>query len=216
MSNDGDEPGANEAATDEQFDAIAAAAELSEALGGAAGQPAATGARFEDILEEEVEALQQELAQKDAVIAQKDALIAKAEEHAAEARADVERAKTRIGRDAERRVDEKTRKVLLSFLEVLDDLDRALGATRDAAAAAAVLDGVELVKRRFHAVLAQHGVTLMTSLGARFDPNHHEAVTMVPVTEASQDGHVVAVLREGYVIGDGVLRPANVAVGRVK
>ncbi|HUH00577.1 MAG TPA: nucleotide exchange factor GrpE [Kofleriaceae bacterium] len=213
MSDDGDKP-VGGTPDDEPFDAIAAAAELSEALGGEAAHPTGAGASFADILEEEVEALQQELAKKDTVIAQKDALIARAEAHAAEARADVEKAKERINREAERRADGEIRKVLLPFLEVLDDLDRALGATRDAASADSVLEGVELVKRRFLGVLARHGVAPMISLGARFDPNQHEAVTLVPVTESSQDGHVVAVMREGYVMGDGVLRPANVAVGR--
>lgn len=213
MSDDGDKPAGGDP-NDEPFDAIAAAAELSEAMGGNAVQPTGAGASFADILEEEVEALHQDLAKKDAVIAQKDALIAKAEAHAAGARADVERAKERITREADRRADAQVRKVLLPFLEVLDDLERALGATRDASSAAAVLEGVELVKRRFLGVLAQHGVAPMASLGARFDPNQHEAVTLVPVTEPSQDGHVVAVVREGYLIGDGVLRPANVAVGR--
>jgi len=42
----------------------------------------------------------------------------------------------------------------------------------------------------------------------------HDAVTTVQVDDANQDGVVVGVIREGYLIGDEVLRPAGVAVGR--
>ena len=51
-----------------------------------------------------------------------------------------------------------------------------------------------------------------TPLGRRFDPSCHEAATTVPVTDHAQDGIVVGVIRQGYAIGDDVLRPAVVAV----
>ena len=51
-------------------------------------------------------------------------------------------------------------------------------------------------------------------LGEPFDAARHEAVTTTPVADPSQEGVVIAVLKEGYAIGDEVLRPASVVVGR--
>jgi molecular chaperone GrpE len=45
-----------------------------------------------------------------------------------------------------------------------------------------------------------------------FDPAKHEAVSTSPATEAAPAGHIVGVIRPGYLIGDEVLRPAMVAV----
>jgi molecular chaperone GrpE (heat shock protein) len=52
------------------------------------------------------------------------------------------------------------------------------------------------------------------SLGHPFDAKLQEAVTISPVADPSQDGTVIAVIREGYLLGDDLLRPASVVVGR--
>ena len=57
------------------------------------------------------------------------------------------------------------------------------------------------------------GVTRLKALGLPFDPQLHEAVSMAPVQDASQAGTVVAVVKEGYAIGEELLRPATVVVG---
>jgi molecular chaperone GrpE len=57
-------------------------------------------------------------------------------------------------------------------------------------------------------------VERLAALGAPFDADRHEAVTTTPVDRADQDGIVMAVIKDGYVIGEEVLRPASVVVGR--
>ena len=52
------------------------------------------------------------------------------------------------------------------------------------------------------------------ALGAAFDPALHEAVTALPAPDAASDGRVMGVITHGYRIGDEVLRPALVAVGK--
>ena len=54
----------------------------------------------------------------------------------------------------------------------------------------------------------------MPSLGQKFDAARHEAVTTTPVAQADQDGVVISVIREGYAVGDELLRPASVVVGK--
>jgi molecular chaperone GrpE len=143
---------------------------------------------------------------------------------------ELERAKERIRKDADRELEQRKRGVLLAFIEVLDDLDRALDAARQgqgapaaalpgatlpsAAGTTAVVQGVDLVRKGFLARLAQFDVTPLPSLGQRFDPGCHEALSMVPVGDPEKDGLVQGVVREGYRIGEEILRPAAVAVGR--
>jgi molecular chaperone GrpE len=130
-----------------------------------------------------------------------------------------EQVKGRIRRDVAREVERGRRVVLVELLDVLDNLDRAVAAAREPSAqagsdgASQLVRGVELVRDQFLAKLESFGVGRMPALGAPFDAARHEAVTTLPV-DASGDGIIVAVIKEGYAIGDEVLRPASVVVGR--
>jgi hypothetical protein len=98
----------------------------------------------------------------------------------------------------------------------VDNLDRAIAAARGAAAADGsdtLLKGVELVRDLFLTKLEAFGVKRLPTLGGAFDPQLHEAVSMAPAADPAQHGMVTGVLKEGYVIGDDLLRPASVVVG---
>lgn len=129
---------------------------------------------------------------------------------------EIERAKLRIEKDARKDLERRTRSFLLSFLDVVDDLDRAIAAAGDEERDSPMLCGVELVRKGFLDKLARHEVAHQPVLGERFDPARHEAVGMVPVDSAERDGLIVGVVREGYTIGEDTLRPASVAVGRYR
>src|SRR5512134_2877351 len=75
------------------------------------------------------------------------------------------------------------------------------------------LEGVALSERELLNVLERHGVTRIEPLGARFDPNCHQAMYEVQKPDVP-DGTVVEVMQAGYVIGDRCLRPALVAVAK--
>ena len=75
------------------------------------------------------------------------------------------------------------------------------------------LDGVEITERELLNALERHGVTRIDPLGARFDPNAHQAMYEVPDPNVPE-GTVVDVMQAGYVIGDRCLRPALVAVSK--
>jgi molecular chaperone GrpE len=72
-----------------------------------------------------------------------------------------------------------------------------------------------MVRQQFLAKLDGFGVKRIETLGAEFDPLLHEAVTSVPASDASDEGRVLGVITHGYRIGDEVLRPALVAVGKL-
>lgn len=137
--------------------------------------------------------------------------LAEAQELIRSASEEVTRARARIERDAQRDQQRWRAEFLRSFIDVLDDVDRALDATRGADPA--VRAGLELIQRRFLARLAEHGVQRIDAIDEPFDPRRHDALSMVPAG-SDQDGRVVGVIAPGYLIGDEILRPAQVAVGR--
>ena len=125
---------------------------------------------------------------------------------------ELEQVRVRVRRDAAREVERAKRSVLVELLDVLDNLDRAIAAA-PAGSESPLLKGVELVRDQFLAKLEGLGVTRVEALGKPFDAARHEAVSTTPVTAPAQEGAIVAVLREGYAIGDDLLRPASVVVG---
>ncbi len=103
--------------------------------------------------------------------------------------------------------------LLRDMVEVLDNLERAVEASRDANEQSALRDGVELVCRQMRDVLERAGVTPIPAVGEPFDPEVHEAVLVSPVDDA-EPGIVVAELGRGYRLHDRVLRPSKVAVAQ--
>jgi molecular chaperone GrpE len=131
-----------------------------------------------------------------------------------EASAEFEGMRARFRKDAARDAERSRRQFLADLLEVVDNLDRAVDAAGAAGTAPTLLQGVELVRDQFLAKFEAHGVRRFVSLGQPFDPARHEAATLVPVEEPAHDGIVVGIIRDGYAIGDDMLRPAVVAVGQ--
>jgi molecular chaperone GrpE len=111
----------------------------------------------------------------------------------------------------ERALAEETgkREVLLALLDVKDDVDRALLHIRETSDA--VADGLRLIQQRFNNLLEAHGVTAFESEGQAFDPEIHEAMTMID-GDGEQSGTVYSEHRRGYLMNGKLLRPARVAV----
>lgn len=101
--------------------------------------------------------------------------------------------------------------LLSQLLPVLDDLGRALGTVPFEMASDPWVQGLFLMERRLTALLNQLGVQRIGTVGVPFDPHWHEAIT----TEARTDmpeGTILQVAQPGYVLGDRVVRPAQVIV----
>ncbi len=114
--------------------------------------------------------------------------------------------------DAEAKVRES---VLRDMLDVLDNLERAVGAFGEGSGAApdgaAVVKGVSLVLRLFQSKLERYNVKPIVARGEPFDPRVHEAISRVETADVPP-GAVVAELQRGYRIGERLLRPAMVSV----
>jgi molecular chaperone GrpE len=146
--------------------------------------------------------------------------LAEAQAKAAEAADAFLRAKAEA-ENTRRRADEdvsKARKFAIegfaeSLLPVMDSLQAAI--SMPDAKVEAVLEGVHATLRQLSAALERNKVVPIAPPPAtKFDPHHHQAISMVP---ADQDANtVVAVLQKGYLINDRVLRPALVTVAAPK
>jgi molecular chaperone GrpE len=104
--------------------------------------------------------------------------------------------------------------VLRSFLEVMDNFDRAMlsrGEAQEAEAGDAFREGVDLIHQNFRRVFQDKGVETIVAIDAEFDPNVHEAISQMP-REGVEPGFVIEVVNEGYTFGDMVLRPARVII----
>lgn len=126
-------------------------------------------------------------------------------------RADAENQRKRLERDNANAVKYAAEKAFRDLLAVIDSLDLGLKAARDADAAQAVIEGIELTRKQLGDTLAQHGVSELDPSGAAFDPAIHEAVSVVPSAEMAPN-HVLEVLQRGYQLHERVLRPARVVV----
>jgi molecular chaperone GrpE len=121
----------------------------------------------------------------------------------------------RLNRSAEERTRREKAEFINTLLPVLDNLRRALEAAEANHSLDALLDGVRGTASNFESALQAAGVETMKAVGTNFDPELHEAVDTVEV-EPEQDGVVTAEYSSGYRMGDKLLRPARVQVGRAR
>jgi len=147
-------------------------------------------------------------------VADKDRLIQEYIGKYRQATSEFEEARLRLRREIAKDVERVRREVLAELLEVVDNLDRAVDGAGPTASLESVVQGIEMVRRQFIAKLEALGVSRVDATGQPFDPQVHEAVTTVPAASPEEDGIVMGVIRHGYRMGDDVLRPASVAVGR--
>ena len=117
----------------------------------------------------------------------------------------------RLNRSADERAAGEKARLISSLLPALDDLNRAIEAEN--APREAILEGVRRIATSFQSALNNAGVEAISSVGEDFDPELHEAVD-TEVTGPEMDGKVIAEYSRGFRIGDRLLRPSRVKVGR--
>jgi len=100
--------------------------------------------------------------------------------------------------------------IVKRYLPILDDLERALAARP---ADLAWVEGIELIYRKLQAILEAEGLKRIEAEGQMFDPNVHEAILQEP-SEGYESGQVIAVVQNGYMLGERVIRPAMVRVAQ--
>jgi molecular chaperone GrpE len=126
------------------------------------------------------------------------------------AAADYQNLKRRAEKEREEYGRLATAALVINILPLLDDLERALQSVDIRLAGLTWVDGIRLIYRKFQAVLEVAGVSEIKAEGETFDPNLHEAV----MYGEGEEGKVVSEVQKGYRLGDRVIRPAMVVVGK--
>lgn len=129
------------------------------------------------------------------------------------ARAEFSNYKKRVERDQAQVYQMAAGNIIKRFLEVADDLERALKNRPQEGEGAVWAEGIELIYRKVISIIESEGVILMQVEGQPFDPNLHEAISQEESDE-HPSGQVIAVVKNGYLLGDRVLRPALVRVAK--
>ena len=127
--------------------------------------------------------------------------------------AEFENFRRRTARERQAQAESAAADLLGELLPLVDDLERALQAEAGKEGAEAYRRGVELIHRQLSEVLRKRGVKPIESLGADFDPHHHQAVAHEPAS-GRREGEVIEEYRRGYMLGDRLLRPSMVKVAK--
>jgi molecular chaperone GrpE len=119
----------------------------------------------------------------------------------------------RQSRNMERRFDQRRERLLLKFIDVLDNLDRALEAAQTSFAGQPLVEGMILVRTQLLQTLQGEGLDRIPVVGLAFDPAVSESVSTAPVTEPEQHHIVVKELLRGYRLNGRVARASRVVIG---
>ena len=166
-------------------------------------------------LEENLQAIEGDLEPSlEEVIAQLQVDAAEARDAGLRAQADAQNVKRRAEQDVE-----KARKFALEqfskeLLPIMDNLERALeAAPENEELVRPIAEGVELTLKSFADVLKKFKIEVVDPLGEPFDPQFHQAMSMVENPEV-EPNTVTLVMQKGYILNDRLLRPAMVMVSK--
>jgi len=164
-------------------------------------------AAAEDNASQVVDQLQAELERAQAALRE-------AEEQVLRARADVQNIRRRAEQDVEKAHKFALEKFTNELLPVVDNLERGLeSAGQENVAIEAIREGVEMTLGMFKSALNKFRVEAVEPHGAPFDPQHHQAMSMVESHDA-EPNTVLHVMQKGYLLNGRLLRPAMVVVAK--
>jgi molecular chaperone GrpE len=170
---------------------------------------------FEEPIEIEVES-----AGDTEIPASSDSDLARAEEELARHReamlrmqAETDNLRKRLMRDLERSRRLALERVMKDLLQVWDSLERGLEVTGETATVEALREGQGLTLKMLEKVLRDHDLVVIDPLGQPFNPEFHEAMTVLPSADA-EENTVIEVLQKGFRLHDRLIRPAMVVVSR--
>jgi molecular chaperone GrpE len=128
------------------------------------------------------------------------------------AMADFENYKKQMEKRVHMIVSDHRKSLLLRFLPVMDNLERAL--QFNTSGDDKLRDGIEQTLRGFETILASEGVKAIEVKGKPFDPRIAEAIGTLAASDGAHDDTVLEVAQKGYTLGEEVLRPAKVLVAK--
>lgn len=128
---------------------------------------------------------------------------------------EVDETRQRLNRAAEERAQRDKADFIAALLPIGDNLERAIQAAESGGPIDTIAEGIRVTASSFEKAIASAGVEAIETVGQDFDPQFHEAVDTVAV-EAQREGKVIKEYSRGFKIGERLLRPARVQVGRAQ
>jgi molecular chaperone GrpE len=129
-------------------------------------------------------------------------------------RAEIENNRKRAERDVENAHKYALKNFVENLLPVIDSMEMGkTAATADNATLESILEGSALTVDMFVQVLQKNGLEQVDPLGDKFDPERHQAISMIDVEDAKSNT-VVEVMQKGFLLNDRLIRPAMVVVAR--
>ncbi|MCY4013915.1 MAG: nucleotide exchange factor GrpE [Gammaproteobacteria bacterium] len=179
--------------------------------GGAAADTADDAPTTADDQTEDVESLK-------GAIEEAEREIASLEDRALRAAAEAENVRRRADRSIENARKFALERFVEDLLPAVDSFERAVEAASghaegEGTEASAIAEGIELSLKLLLGAMGRQGIAVVDPIGAPFDPNLHEAMTMVDNAEV-EPGSVVDVFQKGYTVNGRLIRPARVIVAR--
>jgi len=161
--------------------------------------------------EELLKNVEEELSETKKITEEKDNLSKEYLKHLERLQADFDNYKKRQEKKQREFIEFANAELLNNLLNVVDNLERVLDSTQNNKNVKAIIEGVNNTLKEFHNILNKEGVKPMQSIGHRFDPYKHEALTKIETDKYSED-MITEEFRKGYYIKSKVLRPAMVKV----
>lgn len=128
--------------------------------------------------------------------------------------ADLENYKKRLIREKEEAVLYSNVKLIEDLLQFLDNMERAISASKNGGDVQALTEGVEMTQNQLLSTLDKNwGLKKIESVGHEFDPSKHEAC-MAVIDEKLEAETVLEEFQTGYMLHDRVIRPAKVKIGK--
>ncbi len=130
------------------------------------------------------------------------------------AQAEIVNMRNRSNKEREEAAKYRAQNLAKDLLTSLDNLDRALEIETSDEHGESMKKGIEMVREGMIHALKEAGVEEIESLGQIFDPNKHQAVQTIPLSDGQEADEIIQVLQKGYILHDRTLRPAMVIVAQ--
>lgn len=164
-------------------------------------------------IEKELEETAQDLEQEFDSQAQLEADLLKWKETAMRTAADLENYRKRMSREKAEAIKFGNQRLIEDLLPVIDSFNMGMMAA-EADSGSMIYMGMKMVQAQMEGFLSGQGVTeAVTVIGSDFDPNIHDAMSQ-EVSDKLEEGKIIRVMRKGYLLGDRLIRPANVVVSK--
>lgn len=161
------------------------------------GEDSAVDAANEAVAEDPLAAAQEELARH------RDAML--------RMQAEMENLRKRLLREVEKSRKFALERIMKDLLQVRDSMERGLAMADASATAESLIEGEKLTLKMLVKLMEDHGLEVIDPLGEMFDPELHEAMTVMPAPDAAENT-VLEVLQKGFRLHDRLIRPARVIV----